>query len=66
MKYRVEINARSDQSDDTWTGNRVVYDTDKEALRGAVDLYGRWMMVRYYRVIDEDGTVHHTNKPEAA
>lgn len=62
-KYRVQVNVTTDKDDDTWTGNAMVYSTDTEALSAAVNLSGRWFLVRYYRVVDSKDRVYHTNKP---
>lgn len=62
MKYRVQVNVTTDRDDDTWTGNAMVYASDTEALAAAVDLSSRWFLVRYYRIVDENDKVYHTNK----
>jgi hypothetical protein len=62
MKYRVQVNVTTDKDDDTWTGNAMTYGSDTEALAAAVNLSERWFLVRYYRIVDENDKVFHTNK----
>lgn len=62
MKYRIQVNVASDKDDDTWTGNSVTYPTPEEAMEAARDLFMRWTAVNYWRVVDADDKVHHTNK----
>ena len=62
MEYRVQVNVASDKDDDTWTGNAVTYPTSEEAMEAARDLFMRWTMVDYWRVVDETDKVYHTNK----
>lgn len=62
MKYRIQVNVAGDKDDDTWTGNSVTYPTPEEARDAAFDLFMRWTSVKYWRVVDEDDKVYHTNK----
>lgn len=62
MEYRVQVNVTTDKDEDTWTGNAVVYPTPEEAMEAARDLFMRWTLVRWWRVVDEDDKVYHTNK----
>ncbi len=62
MKYRVQVNVAGDKDDDTWTGNAVTYPTPEEALEAARDLFMRWTSVNYWRVVDANDKVYHTNK----
>lgn len=64
MKYRVQVNVLTDKDDDTWTGNAMVYDSHEQALEAAVDLSGRWFLVRFYRIVNEKDQVFSTNKPQ--
>lgn len=68
MNYRVQVNTVS-CGPDQWSGNAVTYETPEAAESAAKDLFMRWTAVRYWRVVDEDDTVHATNapaEPEAA
>lgn len=60
-EYRVEVNTAGDPPD-SWAGNAILHDTDEEALAAARDLFMRWTAVKWWRVVDEDGKVYHTNK----
>jgi hypothetical protein len=62
MKYRIQVNVLTDRDEDTWTGNSLLYPTDTDALTAAVNLSERWLLVRFYRVVDENNMVWHTNK----
>lgn len=63
MKHRVEVNTAGDPPD-SWAGNAIRHDTAEEAEAAAKDLFFRWTAVKWWRVIDEDDTVHYTNKLE--
>lgn len=47
--YKVEVIA-----DDSgiWAGNALRFETVEEAKEYGVDLYGRWILVREFRVVD--------------
>jgi hypothetical protein len=62
MKYRIQVNVSTDKDDDTWSGNSVTYPTPEEAMDAAKDLFMRWTLVNYWRVVDETDKVYHTNK----
>jgi hypothetical protein len=57
--YRAQVIA-----DDSgkWCGNALTFATPEEARAYAVDLEWRWTLVRDWRVIDDTGTVVHTEQ----
>ena len=57
MKYRVQVIA---DSTDHWAGNAATYDSAEAARQAAVDLFQRWLLVRSWRVVDENDEVHHS------
>ena len=61
MKYHVEVNTVS-CAPDAWTGNAVDHDTPEAAEEAARDLFARWTAVKFWRVTDDEGFVHATNK----
>jgi outer membrane receptor protein involved in Fe transport len=52
---RVEVLA---DSSGVWTGNGLRFDNLDEAKAYGLDLSLRWTLVRDWRVIDTDGTIH--------
>lgn len=62
MEYRIEVNVTTDKDEDTWSGNAVRFSDDDDARRNAKDLFFNWTLVRFWRVIDEDNKVIHSNK----
>ena len=57
MQYRIQVNTYGDTSEDIWTGNAKVYDTESAAVEAVKDLFMRWTAVRHYRVVDDNETV---------
>lgn len=46
--YKVEVIA---DSSGKWVGNGLKFDTEEKAKAYALDLSGRWMMVKSWRVV---------------
>ncbi len=51
--YKYEV---STDDSGKWYGNAVTFDTVKEAEVAAIDLMGRWTLVRAWRVVRADGS----------
>ena len=62
MDYRIQVNVSGDKDEDTWTGNAVLFPTPTEADEYARDLFMRWTAVKFWRVVDENGKCHASNK----
>ncbi len=60
-EYRVEVNTAGDPPD-SWACNAIRYDTAEEGLAAARDLFFRWTAVNWWRVVDENDKIYHTNK----
>jgi hypothetical protein len=64
-EYRIEVNVSSDKDEDTWSGNAIRFSDPDEAKDNAKDLFMRWTSVRFWRVIDENDKVIHSNKEKS-
>ena len=53
--FRVEVIA---DNSGVWAGNGIRYDVVTDAVDAARDLHSRWMLVRQWRVIDNNDVVH--------
>ena len=53
-QYRVEVITGNDPK---WYTNAMRYETAQEAEAAARDLFGRWLLVRHWRVVGKDGDV---------
>ncbi len=62
MDYRIQVNVSGDKDEDTWSGNALLFPTPEEAEEYARDLFMRWTQVKFWRVIDEVGKCHASNK----
>ena len=67
LPYKVEVQA---DSDGTWAGNGLTFESIAKAETYALDLFSRWTAVREWRVIDAKGTVesdslHYTGRYRA-
>lgn len=51
-EYRVEVIV---DSSGKWVGNGLKFPNIDEAVTYAKDLYGRWTLVREWRIVDQDG-----------
>ncbi len=51
FKFKFQVIA---DSSGTWAGNAMTYDTQKEAEDAARNLESRWMLVREWRVLQQD------------
>jgi hypothetical protein len=58
--FKVEVIA---DSSGVWAGNALRFRTELEAERYAVDLMGRWLLVREWRVVPSTDDI--TEKKEA-
>jgi hypothetical protein len=62
MDYRMQVNVSGDKDEDTWSGNALLFPTPEAAEEYARDLFMRWTQVKFWRVVDENGWCHATNK----
>jgi hypothetical protein len=58
----MEVNVTTDKDEDTWSGNALTFPTPEKARDYARALLGRWTLVRWWRVLDENDKIYHTNK----
>lgn len=64
VTFHVEVNTYGDGTKDgepVWTGNAVKHEAPEIAETAAKDLFGRWTAVKFWRVINSNGTVISTN-----